>query len=135
MAICKWCLSSFGVNTMSEEIRTFDTGATRDADDGKLDYDGFLSEYALTRYAEYMNYHRTQSDGEVRPSDNWKRGIPREQYMKSAWRHFMDMWRSFKGIEVKDSKTGKPVTTEEAACGLLFNIQGLLHELVKEKNG
>jgi len=115
------------------KIRKFETGATRDVDDGKLDYDGFLSEHALTAYAEYMNIHRVQPDGEVRSSDNWKKGMPKEQYMKSAWRHFMDMWRSFKGITVTDSKTGSEISTKEAACGVLFNVQGLIHEITKEQ--
>jgi len=37
-----------------EKVRTFDTGATRDTEDGKLDYEGFLSGRVLKRYAEYM---------------------------------------------------------------------------------
>lgn len=73
---------------VSNKIRTFDTGATRDTDEGKLDFEGFLSPLALERFAEYMNKHRQQSDGSLRDSDNWQKGIPVKQYMKSMWRHF-----------------------------------------------
>lgn len=114
---------------MSEEgpkIRIFGNGATRDTDVGKLDYEGFLSPLVLKKYAEYLDKHRKQSDGKLRDSDNWQRGIPRKEYIKSAWRHFMDFWsfhRGFKGRE----------TMEDAICGLLFNVMGYLHELEKEK--
>ena len=63
------------------EMREFETGATRDTNDGKLDFEGFLSPLALVRYAEYMNKNRIQADGKVRASDNWQKGIPREVYM------------------------------------------------------
>ena len=69
-------------------VRTFDTGATRDTDDGKLDYEGFISPLVLERFARYMHTHRLQPDGTLRDSDNWQKGIPRDQYIKSAWRHF-----------------------------------------------
>ena len=40
------------------KIRTFETGATRDTELGKLDYEGFLSPTVLKAYAEYLNKHR-----------------------------------------------------------------------------
>ena len=98
-------------------MRKFETGATRDSDENKLDYDGFLSVDVLKRYAEYMHKHRIQADGEMRDSDNWQRGIPRDQYRKSAFRHFMAWWE----------KHRKGCTTQEEACALLFNIMGDLH--------
>lgn len=110
----------------NEKIRTFKDGATRNTDVGKLDYEGFLSPIALKKYAKYLNKHRVQSDGKTRSSDNWQLGIPKNVYMKSAWRHFMDMWsyhRGFDGVE----------TQEDAICGLLFNVMGYLHEFEKEK--
>lgn len=100
-------------------MRRFDTGATRDTDDEKLDYEGFLSPYALDAFARYMHQHRRQADGTQRASDNWQRGIPREAYMKSAWRHFMDWWRAH--------RAGEDPT--EALCALLFNVMGYLHEV------
>lgn len=107
-------------------VRTFDTGATRDTDEGKLDYEGFLSPLTLRRYAEYMDAHRIQSDGTLRPSDNWSAGIPLDAYMKSGWRHFMDVWTEHRGISTEAG-------LEESLCACLFNLSGYLHELVKAR--
>jgi hypothetical protein len=104
-------------------IRTFDTGATRDTDAGKLDYEGFLSPLALERFAEYMNKNRVQSDGSIRDSDNWQKGIPLTAYMKSMWRHFFKVWRGH--------RDGHDVTEE--LCALFFNVQGYLHESLKAR--
>jgi len=108
--------------------RTFDTGATRDTEAGKLDFDGFLSVEALERYAEYLNGHRTMSDGSTRASDNWKNGIPLDVYMKSAWRHFFAWWKLYR------SPPSSAEEIEEAICGLLFNANGFLHEFLTAKN-
>ena len=69
-------------------MRKFDSGATRDIVEDKFDFEGFLSPLVLNRYAEYMNKHRKQSDGNLRDSDNWQKGIPMKVYMKSGFRHF-----------------------------------------------
>ena len=105
-------------------MRTFNTGATRDDDTTKLDYEGFLSPLVLERFAEYMNKHRKQADGKLRDSDNWQKGIPKDAYIKSAWRHFMDVWKFHRGLKGRDNM-------EEALCALMFNIMGYLHELLK----
>lgn len=107
-------------------VRQFNTGATRDTDDGKLDYEGFLSPLVVERFAEYMHGHRVQSDGGLRASDNWQKGMPRSSYMKSGWRHFFDWWKEHRGHRTKDG-------LENALCALLFNVQGYLHELIKER--
>lgn len=105
-------------------MRQFETGATRDSDETKDDYEGYLSPLVLRRYAEYMTKHRVQADGKLRDSDNWQRGIPREAYMKSAWRHFMDWWMWHRW---KVSRDG----VEEALCALMFNVMGYLHEMLR----
>jgi len=107
-------------------MRTFETGATRQADDGKLDYEGFLSPLVLRRYAEYLHKHRFQADGKLRDSDNWQKGIPFPVYMKSAWRHFFDFWLGHRGYVASED-------IEEAICGTIFNSSGYLHEYLKEK--
>jgi hypothetical protein len=112
-------------------MRTFETGATRDTDKSKPDYDGFLSELVIPRFAEYMTKHRYQADGNIRSSDNWKKGVPKECYIKSLFRHFIDLWRSYKGITIYNN--GDIVSTEDLACACLFNIQGFLHEYLKQK--
>lgn len=109
-----------------QHYRTFETAATRSLDDDKLDFEGFLSPYVLTRYAEYMHQNRHMADGSLRDSDNWQKGIPRKSYMQSAWRHFMDVWSIHRGRPARED-------LEQAICGCLFNLMGYLHEIVKER--
>jgi hypothetical protein len=106
---------------VTASVRTFDTGATRDLDVSKLDYEGFLSPLVLERFAQYMHANRFLRDGSMRASDNWQKGIPPEAYMKSGFRHFFDWWKEHRGHE-----TGEGI--ELAICGLLFNAMGYLHE-------
>ncbi len=112
-----------------KHIRTFETGATRDTEDGKPDYEAFLSPQVLIRFGEYMDHHRKQSDGTLRSGDNWQKGIPKSAYMKSMWRHFMDVWVLHRGGQ---PKSGADI--EDALCAMLFNVQGMLHEVLKDKN-
>lgn len=104
-------------------MRQFETGATRDADDSKLDYEGFFSPLVLERRAEYMHKNRIQKDGQLRQSDNWQKGIPFAAYMKSLWRHFFAVWRGH--------RSGDDI--EEELCAVMFNAEGYLHELLKAK--
>jgi len=109
------------------KIRKFDTGATRDTEENKLDYEGFLSPRVLERYAKYMDKHRVQSDGTLRTSDNWQKGIPKDVYIKSAHRHFVDWWKEHRGYKSREG-------LEDALCGVLFNTMGYLYEVLKNKN-
>jgi len=109
-------------------MRTFDSGATRNNDDNNLDYEGFLSPLALKAFAEYMNKHRLQADGKLRPSDNWQKGIPKDAYMKSGIRHAFDWWGEHRNWGSREGMN-------DALCGLLFNVMGYLHEIEKEKRG
>jgi len=109
-------------------LRTFETGATRDIEEGKLDYEGFLSPLVLHCFAQYMHKHRIQADGSLRDSDNWQKGIPRDAYMKSLLRHLHALWYIH--------RYGEPgETQEEALCAILFNAQGYLHEILIERQG
>lgn len=107
-------------------MREYETGATRDDVDGKLDFEGFLSPLVLTRYAEYLHKHRTQADGKLRGSDNWQRGIPKDTYMKSKIRHGIMTHLIHDGFSDED--------IEESLCAELFNTMGYLFELLKEKH-
>jgi len=106
--------------------RNFKGGAYRDSEEGKLDYEGFLSPIVLSEFAKYMHKHRIQSNGKLRDSDNWQKGIPKGVYMKSMCRHFMGVWLEHRGYESRDGMI-------DALCGLLFNVQGYLFEVLKEK--
>lgn len=108
-------------------LRTFATGATRDTDDGKYDYEGFLSPAVLEAYAAYMHKHRVQPDGSLRASDNWQKGVPLTSYMQSMWRHFMDVWFWHRG---RPRDAGRL----EAVMALLFNVQGYAFELLRDDN-
>jgi hypothetical protein len=102
-------------------MKEFETGAYRDANDDKLDYEGFLSPLVLERYAQYMHKNRRQSNGEWRASDNWQLGIPLESYMKSLWRHFMAVWKGHRKGEY----------SEDDLCAIIFNASGMLHERLR----
>lgn len=107
-------------------MRTFESGATRDNDDGKLKYEGFLSPLVLERYAQYMHTHRIQADGTLRAPDNWTKGIPIVTYQDSLVRHVIDAWLIWR-------TTGK--ADEDLLCAIMFNAMGYLFETLKEKHG
>jgi hypothetical protein len=87
-----------------------------------------LDPAVLERYATYMHGHRKQADGKLRASDNWKKGIPREAYMKSLWRHMHDFWSLHHG----QAASSPDVDMEEALCAILFNTMGYLHTVLTE---
>jgi hypothetical protein len=135
-------------------IRIFDTGANRNSDGGKFDYEAFLSPIVLHEYAAYMHENRFLEDGTMRDGDNWQKGIPMDVYMKSGWRHFHEWWLIHRGYfvyrekRVTDGKKSEhthpyhkrldvipegwyEVTIRKCICGLLFNAMGYLHEWLK----
>lgn len=105
-------------------LRTFETGATRDTDQSKYDYEGFISPEVVRAFGAYMDFNRHLPDGSLRASDNWQKGIPQDVYMKSAMRHFMDWWLHHRGRKTTEG-------LEWALLGLMFNLQGYLHEHIK----
>lgn len=109
-------------------MRKFSTGATRNVDVSKPDPEGFLSPIVINVYSEYMQKNTIQDDGVRRGSDNWQKGIPIDSYMKSLWRHFLDLWTLHRGF-IPNSKVDK----KEALCAVLFNVHGYLFEIVKQE--
>lgn len=121
------------IDTVAEEAagkRTFATGATRNLDEGKPDYEGYLSPYTLEAYGRYMLRHSKMEDGTRRASDNWQKGIPNDSYIKSAFRHLFDWWRCHRGVN-RGGPAGR-AGLEEALCGVIFNASGRLHNLEKD---
>ena len=106
----------------STVMRQFESGATRDTAEGKPEYCGYLSPLVVKRFGEYMLKHQTQADGETRDADNWRKGIPISAYKQSLFRHWMDVWSRLEGY-------GDDVDMEDSLCALLFNVQGILHEI------
>lgn len=109
-------------------IRKFETGATRDIDTNKHDPEGFLQPLVIVAYNEYMHKHRLQTDGSLRASDNWQKGIPKDAYMKSMWRHFLDVWLYHRGCGHKAKEL-----QVEALTALMFNVMGYLYEVLRER--
>jgi hypothetical protein len=106
---------------MPDKQRVFDTGANRDSEEGKLDFEGFFSPAVLLRFAQYMHAHRKMADGSLRDSDNWQRGMPKNAYMKSLMRHIFDVWLLHRGLKARDDM-------QNALCGVMFNTMGLMME-------
>lgn len=108
------------------KIRKFKTGATRDTNEGKNDYEGFLSPIVIEAYGNYMNKHRKQSDGSLRDSDNWQKGFGDKHFevcIKSLWRHFLDMWFEHRGYRSREG-------IDNAICGIMFNVMAYYHQFL-----
>lgn len=114
--------------------RQFSSGANRNSEDGKLDFEGFLSPSVLVEFAEYMHKHRKLSDGTMRDSDNWQQGMPREVLMKSLMRHVIDLWMIHRERDYYRHETGEAVELQEALGGLMFNVMAYWHEVVLNRN-
>lgn len=128
-----WC---GGHHTEKQSTRAFQTGATRDDDSQKLDYEGFLSPIVLRRFSEYMHKCRLRNipvGQSIRSSDNWQNGMPLDSYMKSGLRHVFEWWLMHDGFVAKDEK-GQVLDLEEVLCATLFNVQGYLFQILKAKD-
>lgn len=110
-------------------LRSFATGATRDTTENKPEPWGFTSALVMKRFCEYMQAHRIQADGKLRDSDNWKKGIPREVYQHSLSRHVEDLRLILEGFP---GQAGEP-DLETVLCAILFNVQGMLHEVIRDR--
>ena len=73
-----------------------------------------------------MTKHRLQADGKLRDSDNWQKGIPKREYIKSGFRHFHDWWMEHRGYASREGII-------DALCGIMFNTMGYLLEVLKEQ--
>jgi hypothetical protein len=114
-----------------DEIRQFDTGATRDSDDHpeKPSYYKALSPIVLREYVKYIGRHR--ADGSKRNWDNWKQGIPMDVYADGLLRHTMAVWLIL--YEFKAHDNHGEVTLEDSLCGIMFAVSGMLHEILERK--
>lgn len=108
-------------------MRVFHSGASRNDDANKIDYEGHLSPIVLKRYCEYMHKHRKQSDGSLRDSDNWQLGMDPKVYMKSLLRHLMTLWLIHRDYEFLTDEN-----IEDTLSAIIFNASGYLHEILKK---
>ncbi len=112
---------------MTKEIRKFSSGATRDSEMGKNDYEGFISPIVIEAFGNYMTKHRMQSNGKLRDSDNWQKGFGLDVCIKSGWRHFLDWWLEHRGYKSRDGMI-------DALCGLMFNTMVYMKEYIEQNN-
>lgn len=118
------------------KVRIFNTGATRNDDSYKNDYEGFLSPLFLEMFGNYMTKHRKQADGTLRDSDNWQKHFGEKHYdvcMKSLWRHFLDLWCLHRRIKRYDKLDGHKITKKEALSAIFFNIMAYADKLLKDE--
>ncbi len=107
----------------TSNTRSQDAVATRDSEDGKLDFDGSFSPLVMARFARYMQEHKGSTN---RSCGDWKAGMSRKRYFRSLWRHHMDVALLLYG-HVKDATQDD---LEEALLGVMFNAQGMLYEVL-----
>ena len=119
------------IRKMTDEVREFDTGATRSSSEDRYDPEGYLSPIVEERFCEYMLRHQYQADGTKRDSDNWQKGMPLETYMQGLKRHVLHLWTRHRGYHVLDDNAG--INIEEDLCAILFNAQGYLHSLLAKR--
>jgi hypothetical protein len=110
-------------------MRTYPGGATRDTAENKPVYWRFTSALVEKRYGAYMHAKRIQSDGQLRDGDNWKNGIPIEDYFDSMSRHVNDLKLIREGFP--GEATDPDIVT--VLCAIRFNVEGMLHETLKAK--
>ena len=111
-------------------MRKAKTGATRDTGNTKPQYEGYLSPLVLWRFGQYMLKHQSQADGITRASDNWQKGMPRQWFADSMYRHFMDILLYHDDFPELMAETD----IEDVLCAMLFNVQGYLHEVLLNRS-
>ena len=110
-------------------MRNFKGGATRDNNEDKYDYEGFLSPIVIEAYGKYMHKNRIQADGKLRDSDNWQKVFGDKHLdvcMKSLWRHFLDLWKEHRGFKSREG-------LDNAIGGILFNVMAYYYKILKDK--
>ena len=109
--------------------RTASSGATRDLNNEKYVYDQFQHPLVVKVFAEYMHKKRSMPDGSKRNGGNWWKGFPRAWLLESMGRHYMDVWLHLSGHSIE---ADEPLPT--ALCGLFFNVQALMLEVILDRN-
>lgn len=106
----------------------FDTGAVRDSQEGKPDFIEIFPWLFLSRYARYMMPKQKKYG-----AGNFKKGIPKEQYLRSAIRH----WQKLMAIEECISRGITPPPElepdEDHVSAIIFNLIGYAFECELER--
>lgn len=109
-------------------MREFETGAVRDNDDGKLNFEGALSPQVLWAFTAYMASHSKMKDGTIRSAGNWKKGFPDDVLMECLMRHVFDLWMLYEGETPVRPEDGHEVDWNDALGGAMFNLQAIWHK-------
>ena len=107
------------------DVRVFESGASRDSAEDKLDFEGYMHPLVMVEFGKYMKRNETMLDGSKRESDNWQKGIPKDSAIKSAYRHFIDWQLEHRGCESREGLI-------DALCGVIFNVNSYLLTVLKE---
>jgi hypothetical protein len=113
--------------------RVFETGATRDANDNKLQYEGFLNPLVTKRFAQYMHKNRHMKDGSLRDPDNWQNLFGEKHFqvcIESLTRHVEDLKLHHRGYSDEAVEE-----LEDSICGILFNAKAYLLKILLDKRG
>ena len=111
--------------------RVFETGATRDANDDKLNYRGFFHPLVQKRFAEYMHENRHLKDGTMRDADNWWQLFGEDHFtvcVESLSRHAEDLKLHHAGFSDEAVED-----LERSICGIIFNANAYLLKVLLEK--
>jgi hypothetical protein len=109
------------------KMRSWGT-ATRDTDEGKIDFEGILNPLALKAFGEYMEKHRHTANG-LRDSDNWQ-GFFGDEHIKvctkSLIRHTHDVWMENRGYKSREG-------IDDALGGVIFNAFAIWLKILTER--
>lgn len=131
-------------------MRKFISGAIRNEDSSRINYEKGLSPIVLRCYGEFMRRHNKCSDGSYRDEGNWKKGFTKQSYMESKFRHFMETWLLHDGFldedikdELREELKHEPTAIEiedryfekllESLCAEFFNTMGYMHVVLLEQ--
>lgn len=106
-------------------MRKFETGATRNSDEGRYNPARSIGWRAMAAYANWVEKHATLPDGSKRPTDNWKKGFPLDAIEVSLGRHAMEFLAAV--------ERGDYEAADESAMGIWFNCQAYVFEREKAK--
>lgn len=113
-----------------KKIRVFESGASRNNADNKLEYHKFNSPLVEWGFAQYMHKHRFLEDGTMREGDNWQKGFDNDTILASLRRHIMDLELLEKGLKVTEN--GKEVSLLDTLYAIRFNANA---RILKELEG
>ena len=106
-----------------KQIREFNTGANRNVSEGKIDPSAAQCPRCFQLYCEYIKKNRKLVNGVVRSDDNWQKGFPPKETIKSLRRHTLDTELHLHG----DGQHAEE-TYDNALGGVIFNGFSLWHE-------